>query len=298
MLECVVNLSEGTDPDLLGVLAEAAGPALLDLHADPDHNRSVFTLAGAAAETAARALSTLAVERIDLGAHSGVHPRLGVVDVVPFVPLSADGTPARPGDDLAEALSARLRFAEWAASELGLPCFLYGPERSLPDVRRYAFDGLVPDCGPPRPHPSAGACAVGARPGLVAYNIWLDTEDVSRARQLAAAVRRPDVRTLGLAVSGGTQVSCNLLDAWTTGPAQVYDAVTAQAAQAGVSVSRAELVGLAPRAVVEAAPPERLVDLGLSLDRTIEGRLAARSGASESGRPRSGGSPGGSPSGG
>lgn len=278
MLECVVNLSEGADRSLLDALAQQAGPALLDLHADPDHNRSVFTLAGPSVEAAVRALATLATERIDLRRHGGVHPRLGAVDVVPFVPLAHDGAPARPGDDLSEALAARQRFAQWAAAELGLPCFLYGPERSLPEVRRHAFTDLIPDTGPPRPHPSAGACAVGARPALVAYNLWLDTEELSSARALAAAVRGAAVRTLGLAVSGGTQVSCNLLDPWTTGPARLYDVVAGRAADMGIRISRAELVGLAPRSVVEAEPAERLADLDLSVDRTIEARLALSGG--------------------
>ena len=278
MLECVANVSEGADRSLLDALATKAGASLLDLHADPDHNRSVFTLAGPSVEAAAQALATLATARIDLRGHSGVHPRLGVLDVVPFVPLAGDGAPARPDDDLSEALSARRRFAQWAGAELGLPCFLYGPERSLPDVRRHAFVDLVPDTGPPRPHPSAGACAVGARPALVAYNLWLDTKDLSLARAVAAAVRRPEVRALGLAVSEGTQVSCNLLDPWTTGPAQVYDAVAGRAADMGVGISRAELVGLVPRAVVEAVPPERLEVLDLSVDRTIEARLARSGG--------------------
>jgi glutamate formiminotransferase len=273
VLECVVNVSEGVDRPLLDALATKAGPSLLDLHADPDHNRSVFTLAGPAVEAAVQALATLATERIDLRSHGGAHPRLGALDVVPFVPLAPDGAPARPGHDLSEALAARRRFAQWAGAELGLPCFLYGPERSLPDVRRHAFVDLVPDTGPPHPHPSAGACAVGARPTLVAYNLWLDTKDLSTARAVAATVRRPEVRTLGLAMSAGTQVSCNLLDPWTTGPAQVYDAVADRAAERGVRISRAELVGLVPRAVVEAVPPERRAVLDLSFDRSVEARL-------------------------
>lgn len=275
MLECVVNVSEGTDRVLLDALAASAAPSLLDLHADPDHNRGVFTLAGPSVEAAVQALAGLAVKRIDLRRHSGVHPRFGVLDVVPFVPLRSDGVPARPGDDLSEATAARDRFAEWAAAALGLPCFLYGPERTLPEVRRLAFVDLKPDVGPPRPHPSGGACAVGARPALVAYNIWLDTTDVTPARAVAAAVRGADVRALGLATSAGTQVSCNLLDPWSTGPAEVFDAVAVAAADIGLGVIRAELVGLAPRAVVEAVPSERLGPLDLSFDRTIEARLAA-----------------------
>jgi glutamate formiminotransferase len=278
VLECVVNISEGRDHRVVAELAEAAGVCLLDLHTDPDHNRSVLTLAGPGVEEAARAVSALAVARIDLRHHTGVHPRLGTLDVVPFVPLQADGSPATTEDALAEALGARSRFATWAAEALGLPCFVYGPERSLPEVRRRAFVDLSPDSGPDHRHPTAGSCAVGARPVLVAYNIWLRTADVGLARALAAAVRGPQLRALGLTAGGATQVSCNLVAPVLLGPAQAYDAVKAVADARGVPVERAELVGLAPRAVVEAVPAGRRQMLDLDLERTIEARLAARFG--------------------
>lgn len=278
MLECVVNVSEGSNTAVLDELSAATGQALLDRHADPDHNRAVFTLAGDEVEAAARSLSRLAVARLDIRAHHGVHPRLGVVDVVPFVPLDDRGAPGDQEADLHEALAARDRFALWAGEELGVPCFLYGPERSLPEVRRRAFDDLTPDSGPGRPHPRAGCCCVGARSALVAYNLWLDGDDLPRARAVATAVRRPGLRTLGLAVAGTTQVSCNLTDPMRLGPAQVYDLVAAAAAEAGLGIDRAELVGLAPRAVVEAVPAERRAHLDLDLERTIEGRLAANRG--------------------
>ena len=146
-----------------------------------------------------------AVDRIDLRSHAGIHPRLGAVDVVPFVPLGA-GPPAtaRRGH---EALAARDRFAGWAGSTLDLPCFLYGPERTLPEVRRSAFRSLAPDTGP-RPHPTAGATAVGSPPVLVAYNVWIAGEPgcdrtspsaLSVARALAAELRGPSVRSPGSA---------------------------------------------------------------------------------------------------
>lgn len=275
MLECVVNVSEGADAAVLDSLAEAAGHCLLDRHADVDHNRSVFTLAGADVEAAVRRLSELALSLLDLRRHRGVHPRMGVIDVVPFVPLATDGAPAGDGADLSEALAARRAFADWAAKSLDLPCFLYGPERSLPEVRRRAFVDLGPDSGPPRPHPSAGACAVGARPALVAYNLWLDSADVSVARAVAAEVRGEMLRTLGLAVAGVVQVSCNLVTPYRLGPAQVYEAVAAAAARQGATVTRAELVGLAPAAVVAAVPTGQWSRLGLGPDRTVEARLAA-----------------------
>ena len=274
MLACVVNVSEGRDEAVIGALATAAGEGLLDVHCDADHHRSVLTLAGDHVEEAARAVARSAVEWIDLRAHGGVHPRLGSLDVVPFVPLDEAGSPAEGADTLGPAIEARNLFAEWAAQALALPCFFYGPERTLPEVRRHAFRTLEPDRGPGHPHPRAGACAVGARGALVAYNVWLDTADVSLAKAVASAVRSPAVRALGLAVGGQTQVSMNLVDPKRVGPLQVYEAVTRVAGDAGVSVVRAELVGLAPAAVVDAIPSGRLAQLDLHPSRTVEARLA------------------------
>lgn len=260
MLECVVNVSEGRRPTVIAALSDAAGPDLLDLHSDPDHHRSVFTLVG---EEAPRRLARAAVAALDLRVHQGAHPRLGVVDVVPFVPL---------GDtSLAAAVAARDRFCAWAAAELGLPCFAYGPERTLPEVRRDAFGPLAPTTGPAAPHPTAGAAAVGARPLLVAYNLWLAVPDLARARALARDLRSPAVRALGLAVGRDVQVSMNLVAPHEVGPAEVWDAVAARTA-----IARAELVGLAPAAVVEAVPRGRWAQLDLAEERTIEARLARR----------------------
>jgi glutamate formiminotransferase len=275
VIECVVNVSDGRGGGVLAI-ARAGGPALLDVHSDRDHNRSVLTLAGPAPvlEDAVRAVARATLEHIDLRRHQGVHPRLGSLDVVPFVPLGPSGRPSGPGVDLTPALEARGRFATWAGEELALPCFFYGPERSLPDVRREAFGRLAPDTGPPQPDPRAGACAVGARGVLVAYNLWLESPDVAVARALAAAIRGPAVRALGLEVAGTTQVSCNLVDPFVLGPAQVFDTVSRLARDAGTSVARAELVGLAPAAVVDAVPAARRHDLDLDPDRTVEARLA------------------------
>ena len=259
MLECVINVSEGRDAAVLDHLAAVAGPDLLDVHTDADHHRSVFTLVG---EHAPRRLTEAAVGAIDLRRHHGVHPRFGAVDVVPFVPLG-DAT-------LSDAVRARDDFARWAAATLDLPCFLYGPERSLPDVRRQAFRTLAPQFGPPSAHRSAGACAVGARGVLVAYNLWLATPDLDLARAVAAEVRSGPIRTLGLAVGDEVMVSCNLVEPLTTGPVAAWDAVAAHA-----EVGRAELVGLAPEAVLTATPRSRWADLDLAPDRPIEARLAA-----------------------
>lgn len=257
-LECVVNVSEGAHPDLVGSLAAAAGDDLLDVHSDPHHNRSVLTLVGTSAP---RRVASVAVASLDLGAHSGVHPRFGVVDVVPFVPL---------GRPFADALAARDAFARWIASSLGVPAFLYGPERSLPAVRRSAFRALAPDFGPPAPHPTAGAVAVGARGVLVAWNVWLREPDLARAREVAAAVRSAEVRALGLAVGERVQVSLNLVAPDVVGPAEAWDRVAAL-----VDVAGAELVGLVPEAVLLRTPRARWEQLDLAADRTIEARLLA-----------------------
>jgi glutamate formiminotransferase len=275
MLECVVNVSEGRDRTVIGAIAAAGSDAVLDVHRDPDHHRSVLTLAGPGPdlEEAVRAVARATLEHIDLRHHEGVHPRFGALDVVPFVPLGPGGRLSGSGGDLSPALGARDRFAVWAADELALPCFWYGPERSLPELRRDAFVRIPPDTGPPVPHPSAGACAVGARHALVAYNLWLTTSEVSVARAVARAIRGPGVRALGLALGTSTQVSCNLVDPFVVGPAPVYDSVRRLAAEAGTDVARAELVGLVPAAVVEAVPAARRRALDLDLERTIEGRL-------------------------
>jgi glutamate formiminotransferase len=265
-LECVINISEGCDDVVLDGVSAAAGASLLDLHRDAHHNRAVLTLAGHDVEATARAVATEAVARIDLTRHRGAHPRLGAVDVVPFVPLE--------GSTMDDAVAARDRFAVWAGTTLDLPCFLYGPERSLPDVRRLAFQSLDPDTGPRRPHPTAGATCVGARPVLIAYNLWLvPGTDVTVATQIAAAVRGPAVRALGLDLEGVAQVSLNLVDWREVGPAEAYDAVAARAGTAGTGIARAELVGLLPGAALELIPPQRWPGLGLGEQLTIEARL-------------------------
>lgn len=269
MLECVINVSEGASEVVLNGLRAAGGRSLLDVHADRHHNRAVFTLAGPDVESAARALTAVGVSTIDLRAHAGAHPRLGAVDVVPFVPLE--------GSTMADAVAARDRFASWAANELAVPCFLYGPERSLPDVRRSAFDSLAPDVGPPSPHPMAGAICVGARPVLIAYNVWLvPGTDVTVAAEIATAVRGPAVRALGLDLEGLTQVSMNLVDWRTVGPAQAYDAVAQEVEAKDTEIARAELVGLVPGEVLAAIPEDRWPQLGLSREQTIEAALRKR----------------------
>lgn len=221
---------------------------------------------------AALALALRAVALLDISRHEGVHPRLGVVDVVPFVPYDS----ARPAGELneevgglvSEAFVARRLFAGQLA-ERGIPCFFYGPERSLPEVRRRAFSELQPDLGPARPHPSAGACCVGVRDVLVAYNLLVDAP-LERAREIARGLRRREVRSLGLRVGKMCQVSCNLVAPDLVGPSQVYDEVSRLA-----PVVSTELVGLLPARVLERVPAERWAALDLSPGRTVEAAFAA-----------------------
>jgi glutamate formiminotransferase len=274
-LACVVNVSEGRNDRIIAAISEAGGRSVLDVHTDADHNRMVLTLAGGDLEEAVHAVARTTVRLVDLRRQRGVHPRLGSLDVVPFTPLDGGGSPVAGDGDLAAAVDARDRFARWAGQDLDLPCFVYGLERSLPEVRKRAFTGLDPDTGPAGAHATAGACAVGARFALVAYNVWLATGDVTVARSIAAAVRSPAVRALGLSTAGVTQVSCNLVDPLVVGPAQLYDDVDRLARGLGVSVLRAELVGLAPAAVVDAVPRDRRIQLDLDSERTFEARLQA-----------------------
>lgn len=273
----MVNLSEGRDRRRLDALRAAAGPALLDVHSDPDHHRSVFTLGALddrAVEEAALALVGAALEHLDVAIHEGVHPRLGVADVVPFVPLlPGAGLDDLAAADLGEAVAARDRFARLVADRLGLPAFCYGPleggrERSLPEVRRHAFGELAPDHGGPAPHPTGGAVCVGARRCLVAYNLLLDTAELATAKAVARRIRSRAVRALGFPVAGRAQVSCNLVAPWEVGPLEVYEAVAEQA-----EVASCELVGLLPHSVVAAIPAADHGRLAVGPGVTLEARL-------------------------
>jgi len=268
LLVCPANVSEGRRLVFVASIALAAGrPSvqLLDIHTDPDHNRSVLTLAGRAdalVDGVVAAAST-AVQTIDLPTHEGVHPRLGAIDVIPFVPVSTDPT------GMATAVSAARETARRVAGEVGIPCFLYeeaASGRPLPEVRRRAFADLAPDFGGPDPHPTAGAAAVGARGPMVAYNVDLDTDDLALARHIAASIRErngglPHVRALGMALPsrGIVQVSTNLLLPAVTTIGAVFEAVAALAAAAGVDVRGSEIVGLTPRAALPASTDHLLL---------------------------------------
>ncbi|HUK21518.1 MAG TPA: glutamate formimidoyltransferase [Gemmatimonadales bacterium] len=275
LVECVPNFSEGRDSIVIAAIRAALESVpqvrVLDAQSDPSHNRSVFTFVTPpehAVEAAFRCMR-VAVERIDLRTHTGAHPRMGATDVVPFVPLEEGGTTMDDCVRLARQLGERV------GKELEIPVFLYAaaatrPERaSLPAIRKGEFEGLRerigtdpaadPDFGPRRIHPSAGATAIGARPFLVAFNVYLETPDVSIAKAIAKTIRTssgglPAVQASGFDVQGVAQVSMNLLDLNQTSPATVFDAVSREAARHGTRVRRSEIVGLIPqRALFDAA---------------------------------------------
>jgi len=276
VLECVPNVSEGRTPAVIDRLARAvtqvAGVRLASVHIDPDHHRSVFTFLGAPepVQAAALSLARAVFETVDMQAHHGIHPRLGALDVLPFVPLR-DLTMA-DAVTVARAVAARL------AADYALPVYLYGAaatapgRRSLLAVRAGQYEGLPtrladpswrPDFGPARFDPRRGAVLVGARDVLVAFNVWLDTDDASAARAIARAVREssgglPALQAMGgrLERRGIAQVAMNLLDYRVTSLPQAFDAVRSEAARRGVGVRRGELVGLAPRAAFAGRSPE------------------------------------------
>lgn len=276
ILECVPNVSEGRDRRVLDRLADSirsvAGIRLADIHADPDHHRSVFSILGSpdTVERAALALAEAVFAAVDMREHHGVHRRLGALDVVPFVPLR--------GMTMDDAV-ARARAVGLALGRIhGVPVYFYGAattppaQRSLHAVRAGEYEGLPakladpawrPDAGPARFDARKGATAVGARGILVAYNVWLDTGDLEAARAIARVVRAssgglPELQAMGfpLAHHGLVQVSMNLLDYRVTSLARAFDAVAAEAGRRGVAVKRGELVGLAPRAAFEGRAPE------------------------------------------
>jgi len=281
LVESVPNVSEGRRLDVVERLATAIssvdGVHLLDRTSDASHNRSVFTLAGpaGAVSDALEQLVAAAVREIDMDAHWGEHPRIGAVDVIPFVPL-ADTT-------MDEAIEMARLFGARIAERFDLPVYLYaqaarrGDRIKLADVRRGQYEGLKveigqngrePDLGPARMHPSAGAVAVGARPFLIAYNINLDSEDLDLAKRIARRVREsggglPKVQGNGFFIDElrRAQVSMNILDFRVTPLWRVWETVRAEAAEDGVELFESELIGLAPLAAfldvaehVEASP--------------------------------------------
>jgi len=295
LIEAIPNVSEGRDAARLDRLAAAiagGGATLLDRTADWSHHRAVFTFAGRSehVERAAAALAAVVAAEVDLTTHRGVHPRVGALDVLPFVPLGSAS--------MAEAIALAHRVGRTIAETLGLPVFLYEAAARSPDrrpleaVRHGGLAGLAarirepawqPDYGPATLHPTAGAMAIGARGPLVAWNLVLDRADLALARHIARTIRAsngglPHVKALGLALehTGQVQVSMNLTDYRTTSMAEVYRAVLAEAIAAGADIAASEIIGLVPRAALDelahAAP--QLAEQ--HRDAVLEDRLAAR----------------------
>jgi glutamate formiminotransferase len=283
-LESVPNFSEGRDRATIDAIGEAlsARARLLDVHADADHNRSVFTLVGSAEELADALAAgvSVAIERIDLRRHDGAHPRIGAADVVPIVPLRPDDLERARG--AAELVGARL-------GELGVPVFLYAPPERGPafyrrggvaELQRRLDDGeLDPDFGPRVLHESAGGVIVGARSPLIAFNVNL-RGDLAVAREIAALVREkgggfPGVRALGLDLprAGLVQVSMNVEDWEAAALHEIVERIAAEAHARGAEVEGSELVGLMPAGAAAAAAGAMLRIDGFDASRVLELRL-------------------------
>jgi glutamate formiminotransferase len=293
LIECIPNVSEGRRPDVVATFADAiravAGVRLLDFSSDPSHNRSVFTLVGdeAGVEAAVLALFERAVAAIDLRTHKGEHPRLGAVDVVPFVPIE--------GVTMAECVALAKRVGAIVGERFHVPVFLYeeasaNPARkNLEDIRRGEFEGLAakmaakewaPDFGPAVPHASAGAAVIGARMPLIAYNINLATDRLDVARKIAAAIRHSSggfrfVKAAGFALEnrGLVQVSMNLTNYEKTPIFRVFEVVKREAARYGVQVLESEIVGLIPSAALHAAAEHYLQIEGFKAEQVLENKL-------------------------
>ena len=289
LVECVPNFSEGRNPATIDALRSAisgvAGVQLLDVQTDASHNRSVFTFVAPpdAAVAAALAAMRVATQHIDLTTHSGEHPRMGATDVLPFVPVE--------GVTMEECAALARQLGERVGKELEIPVFLYAraatrPDRVLlPDVRKGEFEGmrgrtLDPDFGPNRVHPTAGATAIGARPFLVAFNVYLDTQDITVAKEIAKQIRTssgglPGVQASGFIVDGLAQVSMNLLDIDITSPAVVFNAIKHRAEKRGVGIQKSEIVGLLPeRALIGAA--ETALQLANARSHVLETKIRGR----------------------
>jgi len=281
-LEAVPNFSEGRDRSTIEALGAALGEhaRVLDVHVDPDHHRSVFTLAGQDEELVAALVAGIACarDRIDLRRHEGAHPRVGATDVVPVVGVRSE--------DMERARSAALELARRVGEEVGLPVFLYGEGRGPAFFRtgdleaRIDSGELSPDFGPARLDPSAGAVLVGARRPLIAFNVVLQTDNLEVAREIAAVVREtgggfPGVRALGFALpsSGVVQVSMNIEDPERVALRELVARVREEAAARGVQVGESELVGLLPASVAAAASREALGLPDLDKSRLLELRL-------------------------
>ena len=293
IIECVPNFSEGRKQYTIQALAQAVreitGVRLLNASADVDHNRCVLTLMappGLIVE-GAMAAAEEALRRIDMRRHRGIHPRIGAVDVVPFIPLG--------GASMDEAVEAAHRFGHELGKRTGIPVYFYGeaalkPERrQLHDIRRGGYETLASRLRDPTWHPDAGeavfnekwgATAVGARIPLVAFNVNLDSEDLALAKEIACAIREssggvPCVKAIGLSLASKkkVQISMNLTDYRKTSMRLVFDLINELARARGVAVLHSELIGLVPRDALADSPPGYLKLIDFSADRIIETHL-------------------------
>jgi glutamate formiminotransferase len=293
IIECIPNVSEGRRSEVIDAIAAAIrrvpGARLLDYSSDASHNRSVFTIAGDAAAVKAAVLAMYAgvLPAIDLRAHSGEHPRLGAVDVVPFVPIE--------GVTMAECVALAKEVAQDVASRYAVPVYLYeeaslNPARkNLEDIRRGEFEGLsgkmasagwAPDYGPASPHASAGASVIGARMPLIAYNINLNTDRLDVAKKIAAAIRHSSggfrfVKAAGFELKdrGIVQVSMNLTNYEKTPIFRVFETVKREAERYGVSILESEIVGLVPAAALNACAEYYLQVAGFNANQILENKL-------------------------
>jgi glutamate formiminotransferase len=292
LLECVPNISEGRDPDKIASIAEEVrkhkGVKLLDTSSDKDHHRSVFTFIGGpeAIKDAAFSLAMKAIDLIDMREHKGGHPRLGAVDVVPFIPVQ--------GVEMEEAVQIAHEFGK-GLGKRGIPIFFYEeaatqPERKdLPSIRKGEYEGLVeklkdpkwkPDEGPDQFNPKSGATIVGARFPLVAYNINLKTKDLTIAEEIARKVRFkdggfPHVRAMGvdLKEKGMVQVSMNLTNYRVTNIPKVYEFIKKEALKKGIEIEGGEIVGLIPLAALEGIVQDYLKCPQFLVRQVIEQRI-------------------------
>ena len=293
VIECIPNISEGRDSAIVEACASAirgvAGVRLLDLSSDASHHRSVLTFAGdrEPVKQAVLALFAAAVAAIDLRRHKGEHPRLGAVDVVPFVPIE--------GVTMPECVALAREVAEEVARRHALPIYLYEEastnpaRRNLEDIRRGEFEGLAakmagdgwaPDFGPAAPHASAGASVIGARMPLVAYNINLNTNRLDVAKKIASAIRHSSgglrfVKAMGVELSdrGIVQVSMNLTNYQKTPIFRVFEMVKREAERYGVMVLESEIVGLVPNGALTSAAEFYLQIEGFTADQVLENKL-------------------------
>jgi len=294
IIESIPNVSEGRRADVIERLADSIrrvpGARLLDQSSDTSHNRSVFTLAGdaIALEAAIIALFESAVDAIDLRQHRGEHPRLGAVDVVPFVPIE--------GVTMADCVALAKRVGAAVAERFHVPVFLYEEasttplRKNLEDIRRGEFEGLAaklsspdwtPDFGAATPHPSAGATVIGARLPLIAYNINLNTDRLDVAKKIAAAIRHSSgglrfVKAMGVKLEDRNlaQVSMNLTNYEKTPVFRVFEMVKREAERYGVTVLESEIVGLVPAAALMQAAEYYLQLEGFSDAQVLEKKLA------------------------